>query len=138
MSNNRDSSQSIDQGAIANLAFNQAAGVYKVAQAGLKLKPLKLSDISHTTDFSTLRLVGKGATLAFYNSTGAALTVTMGGSAQTSLAAGATSADGKVGIPVPANSWFYANSYDDTHAITSAAGLLGFIVEDATSISTRP
>jgi len=138
MSNNRDTSQSLDSGAIANQSYNQEAGVQKVAQAGLKLKPLKLSETSYTTDFSTRRQVGMGTTLAFYNSTGAALTVTLGDSAVATLAAGATTAAGKVGVPVPANSWFYTNSYTETHAITSAAGLMGFIVEDSSSISVRP
>jgi hypothetical protein len=134
MANDRKTDAALDAGAIANMGFNQQAGVHKVAQAGLKLKPLKLTETTHTTDFSTRRNVGQGTTLAFYNNTAGVLSVTMGDDTVTSLAVGVTNAAGKVGIPVPANSWFYTNSYTDTHAITSAAGLLGFVVEDSTRL----
>jgi len=130
--------QALDQGTIANLGFNEAAGVHKVAQAGLKLKPFCLvPDTTYTTDFSTRRNVGQGVTLACYNSTAAALAITTGDITVTALAVGVANAAGKVGIPVPANSWFYLNTFTDTHAITSAAGLMVFIVEDDTKLFSR-
>ena len=130
--------QALDQGEIANQSYNQAAGAQKVMTVGGKLKPFQTGASAYTTDFNTAsRQVGKGATLAFYNNTGAVASVTIGDSSVTSLAAGVTNAAGRVGVPVPANSWVYLNTYDLDFAITSAVTCMGFIVEDDTSISVR-
>lgn len=130
--------QAIDQGEVANQSYNEAAGAKKVMIVGGKLKPFcVVPDTTYTTDFSTRRLVGKGVSLAFYNNSGAVASVTLGDSTVTSLVAGVANAAGYVGVPVPANSWVYLNTYDIDHAITSVATCMGFIIEDDTSISTR-
>jgi hypothetical protein len=132
MKKTRSTDQGLDQGSIFNNSFNTASGSFKVSEVGHKLKPLLVAG-SYTTDFTTSRKIGKGATLAFYNTTGSAAAVTIGDSAITALAVGVTNAQGSVGIPVPPNSWLYLNSYDQEYCIT-AAGIKSFIVEDHTSI----
>jgi len=133
--------QALDQGTIANQAYNQAAGVHKVAEAGLKLKPFDLGTdpATHTTNASTIRKVGKGRTLALYNNSAAALayTLTNDGALAAALTIGDTNAAGDVGVPVPANSWHFTNSYDREYVLTNSADLLLFIVEDDTNITQR-
>jgi len=136
--------QALDQGAAVNLAFNEAAGTLKVAQAGFKLKPLPLTGTTFTTDASTARkFPDKGLSLALYNNAAAVASFRLSkAAAPASLAPGVvdnTVGDtfGDVGIPVPANSWFYTNSYDAATIITSAATLLVFLVEDESKLAAK-
>jgi len=136
--------QALDQGATSNIGFNEAAGVHKVAQAGLKLKPLPLTATTFTTDASTIRLLSdKGLALAIYNNAAAVGSFRLSKKkTAASLAPGVVdnTADegyGDVGVPVPANSWFYTNSYDAAAIITSAATMLVFLVEDESRIAAK-
>lgn len=139
--------QALDSGAVANTGFNEAAGVHKVAQAGLKLKPLPLTATTFTTDASTARkFPDKGMAIAIYNNAAAVGSFRLSkAAAPASLAPGATDPGtdpavagfGEVGVPVPANSWFYTNSYDAATIITSAATMLVFLVEDESRITAK-
>lgn len=131
-------SQAIDQGEIANQKYNQAAGADKVMIVGGHMKPLQIGASSYTTDYTTARKVGKGVTMAFYNDTGATASITIGDSAITALTHGVTDANGNVGLPVPSKSWLYINTYHSEYVISSSATCFGYIIEDDTSISTRP
>jgi hypothetical protein len=135
--------QALDSGTIANIGFNEAAGVHKVAQAGLKLKPLPLTGTTFTTDASTIRKIQPGSTLALFNNntTVAAFRLSKKEDAA-ALAAGAvdnTAGDGfgDVGVPVAAGAWHYTNAVDCDNIITSAATLLVFLVEDESRVATK-
>lgn len=130
----RNNSPNIDPNASDLMSYNDQAGVKKVSDFGKVIKPLKLSETTFTTDFSTLRSVGTGKAMAFYNNSAAVASVTIGIAGTTSLAAGATTSTGIVGVPVPPNEWLYLNTYDQTHVIVSAVTCLGFIIEDDTGI----
>jgi hypothetical protein len=142
--NRNSGNQALDSGAIANQSYNEAAGVHKVAQAGLKLKPLPLTAVTFTTDASTARkLPEKGMTLAIYNNAGAVGAFRLSkAAAPSALAAGVVDNSvgdgfGDVGVPVPPNSWHYTNSFDAATIITSAATMLVFLVEDESRLTPK-
>lgn len=125
-----------DIGEIENNTYNDQAGVRKTSDFGKSLKPLKLGETSFTTDFSTARQLQMGTPLAIYNN-GALASITFSNTAIASLAAGTTDSAGNVGIALPANSWTYLNNYSKKFAITSAATVLVYVIEDDTHVVTR-
>jgi len=128
--------QALDAGTISNQSYNEAAGVTKVAQAGLHLKPMPITGSTFSTDASTIRNLGKGTTVAFYNNSATVAAFRFSNNpAAASLAAGIVdNPTGEVGVAVPANSWFYSNTADKSFVITSASTLLTYVVEDDSEI----
>jgi hypothetical protein len=133
----RHSGSNTDPGEIANNSYSEPAGATKISDVGHKLAPIQdpATTNGYTTDASSRRKIGQGCSMAFYAT--AAGSVTFGDSTVTSLAAGVTDAGklGFVGIPL-AIGWTYLNSWQHDWMITSA-GILSFVVEDATYASLQ-
>jgi len=132
----RTAKANYDPSSVDSNSYNNAAGGRKVTLVGHHLKPIKTGLNTYTTDISTRTKVGQGVTLAIYAKSDS--TVTIGGSGVLSLAVGVTDANGKVGIPVVANTWIYLNTYLDDYIISSSNNIVAYIVEDDTYIVYRP
>lgn len=128
-----------DQGAISNITYSEPSGAVKVAEVGRHLLPIPTpgSGTGYTTDVSgTPRsLPFKGINLAVYNNANAVGSITLGSlSSVASLASGATDAAGNVGIPCPPNAWTYIATSSQQWAISSAATLLVFTIDDVSNV----
>ncbi|NJO48122.1 MAG: hypothetical protein HC840_00235 [Leptolyngbyaceae cyanobacterium RM2_2_4] len=129
-----------DPSSIANLTYNEQSGAQKNAEVGRKLLALPDGASGHTTNATTSKkLPKKGANLAVYNNAGAVGSITLGTNTPTltSQAPGAVLAgtDGQsVGIACPPNDWTYIACGDLDWVIASAATLLVYLIDDATSI----
>lgn len=115
-------------------SYNDLAGGQKNVSIGPKLKPIKLTETSFTTDATTARQVGAGASLWIYNNGSVASITTGKTSAVASLAPGVTDAAGHVGVALQPNSWNQIAVGEDSWIITSAATALVYILEDHTYI----
>lgn len=136
MAKRRTQKHNTDPSAIANYQYNDKAGAQKQVDVGSRLLPLQVGPTYQTTANAAAVSVGMGKNLALYNTTGAALSVTTGDSTVTSLAIGAVNpVSGKAGIPCKPNDWTYIAMGEDTHVITSAAGLLVYLIDDESFIS---
>lgn len=119
--------------------YNDDSGAWKVAEVGKHLVPLATPGVGngYTTNISAAPypLPGAGKNLAVYNSSGTAGSITFGtDNTITALAAGATDANGHVGLPCPANSWSYFAGGYSNWAISSASTLYVFLINDESSI----
>lgn len=137
-----------DPSTIAAHTYNEASGAQKNAEVGRKLRPLNSGATTWTTDATTVRtLPSKGRNLAVYNNAGAVGSITLGFSANTgteltpvSQAPGAVQANTagqNVGIACAPNDWTYIACGDQDQVVSSAATLLVYLIEDATSIKTE-
>src|SRR5450631_4133456 len=108
MNNNRTvpGPNTMDPAAISSIQYNDAAGSQKVSEVGIHPLPfpyINTGVLSYKTNLTTpTPLPRKGMGLAVYNNSAAVHAITLGTSATapaTALAAGATDADGHVGIP---------------------------------------
>jgi hypothetical protein len=127
-----------DPSSIQALTYNEQTGAQKNMDMGHHLIPLKINATTFTTDATTARAVPMGKTLAIYNNTGSAGSITLGDtSAVALLAAGATDVNGNVGIPCKPNDWTYISVYDRQYVISSAATLLVFVVKDDSSVANQ-
>ena len=114
---------------------NPASGGKKVLPVGPKLNPIQISG-GYTTNVTALTaLPALGLNLAIYNNAGTAASVTIGGSTTTSLAIGATDANGNVGVALPPNSWTNLSMGNNQFIIASAATVIVYIVEDPTRLA---
>ena len=134
--NRRKSKNNYDPASVDSNTYNDAAGARKISNAGHNLKPIQLNGSTYTTNIVTARLIGKGKTLAIYNNTAGALSVTLGDSAVAALAIGAVSGE-SVGIAVPPNSYLYLNTYVNDYIIGNSASLICYIVTDDTFMEAR-
>jgi hypothetical protein len=132
-----------DPANIENLIFNPAAGAKKSTEVGRHLLPIPIISagaVAYTTvvNAAAVALPGKGKNLAVYNSSNAVGSVTLGeDNTITSLAAGATDANGHVGIPCPPNAWTYIACSTQNWVISSAATLLVFLIDDQTTVKSE-
>jgi hypothetical protein len=125
-----------DEGALANIEYNEPAGAVKTSEQGNWLAPLGNGSNGFTTDASTARILPKlGQNIALYNSDTAIHTVTISNSnTTTALAPGATNAAGNVGIPVPPGTWFKTCCFLNNWVVTDSTLLFVYLINDATSI----
>lgn len=132
---NRKSVNNVDPGQIERNIYNNAAGAQKNAEVGRHLVPINTGS-AFTTDCTTARsLPSKGRNIAVYNNAGAVGAVTLGDSAaMAALAAGATDAQGNVGIPCAPGEWTFIACNEKQFVRTTAATLLVFLIEDDSSI----
>lgn len=124
-----------DPDQIKSIEYNPAAGAQKSLTVGPRLIPIKIAT-GYVTDASAkVALPSLGVNLAIYNNAGAVGSVTIGGSAITALAPGATDAAGNVGVACPPNAWTYVSAGNNQYVFTSAVTLLVYIIEDPTRIA---
>lgn len=124
-----------DPDQIKSIEYNPPSGGQKSLIVGPRLEPIPIAT-GYTTDASTKRaLPHLGLNLAIYNNAGAVGSVTIGGSAITALAPGATDAAGNVGVACPPNAWTYLSMGNNQYIIATAATLLVYIIEDPTRIA---
>jgi hypothetical protein len=125
-----------DEGSLANLMYNKAAGAEKNTDVGKHLLPLNDGAGGFTTDATTARkLPAQGKNISVYNKSGTAESITLGEtSAVASLAIGVTDVNGHVGIPCKPNDWTNIACSEQDWVIASSANLLVFLIDDDTSI----
>lgn len=130
-----------DPSIIAAHTYNEPSGAQKNTEVGRHLKPLQVDATTWSTqaNAAAVKLPGKGKNLAVYNNAGAVGSVTLGDTAfpPTSQAPGVVQASTQgrnVGIACPPNDWTYIACGDQDQVISSAATLLIYLIEDATSI----
>jgi hypothetical protein len=128
-----------DPNAISLLQYNNPSGARKSVQMGQHLLPLPVPGVGtgYTTNVSSgpYALPGMGKSLAIYNSSGTAGSITFGSdNTVTALAAGATDSSGRVGLPCPANAWIQFSAGYSNWVISSSSSLLVFLINDETSI----
>ena len=123
-----------DPESIMAVMYNQASGAQKNLQVGHALRPLTENG-SFTTDVSMATPLALGGSFAIYNNSGSLKTINFGKTiALVSLAAGATDAEGNVGIPLQPNAWAYLANNDRRYVISSSNTVLFFQVIDETYI----
>lgn len=140
MKRNVNGKQAADPALIANTQYNEKAGAQKQIDVGPKLLPLDYNKATPTTDASTIKsLPSAGRSIAVYNNAGAVGSITFGSDAtQVSKAPGVVDTVTKsVGIPCAPNAWSYLSAGEATFVISSAATLLVFLIDDATSLSQQ-
>jgi hypothetical protein len=139
MNNNRTvpGANTMDPNAIMNNQYNDAAGSQKVSEVGRHPLPFPYISggaVAYTTNLTTpLPLPKKGMGLAVYNNSAAVHAITLGESATSpasALAAGATDANGHVGIPCTPNAWTYIATGLKNWVIADSASLLVFLISD--------
>jgi hypothetical protein len=125
-----------DQGALANLKYNDAAGSEKVSEVGRHLLPIPNSATTWTTNVTAATpLARMGKNLAVYNNSGTVASITLGeDNTITSLAAGVTDSSGHVGIALMPNAWTYVACGKQNWVIASASTVLVYLIDDDTSI----
>lgn len=128
-----------DPSSIQALTYNHQTGAQKNMEMGHHLIPIPTSATTFTTDASAsaLALPSKGLTLAVYNNSATARSITLGDSTVTALGIGATNASGLVGVPCTPNNWTYLATFDKTHVITNSSDLKVMIVADSTVINSQ-
>ena len=134
----RNATENHDPSSVVSIAYNEPAGAIKTAEVGLRLKPFLVDAETgeYTTDFSTIRRVGKGVSLAIFNTSTNALAITVTDlEGQAALAPGATNTEGDVGIPCTPQAWTHIATFDKTLAIAESDDLLVFIVKDNTRVN---
>jgi len=125
-----------DPSILDNLIYNEASGARKSIPVGPHLLPLPDGASGFTTNATTAKILpSAGRNLAIYNNAGAVGSITLGeDNTVTSLAPGATDANGHVGIACPPNSWSYISTGNQNWVIASAATLLVYLIDDETMI----
>jgi hypothetical protein len=125
-----------DPSQIKAIEYNPASGGQKSLAVGPRLLPIPVSG-GYTTAANTaaVALPFLGANLAVYNNSGTVGSITIGGSTITALAAGATDANGNVGVACPPNAWTYLSTSNNQYVFTSASTLYVYIMEDPTRIA---
>ena len=124
-----------DPDQIKVVEYNPASGGQKSLIVGPRLLPIPIAS-GYTTDASgKVALPFIGANIAIYNNANAVGSVTIGGSAITALAVGATDAAGNVGVACPPNAWTYLSMCNNQWVFTSANTLLVYMIEDPTRIA---
>jgi hypothetical protein len=119
---------------IVSILYNPASGAQKSLIVGPRYLPIQISGGYTTNASAGLILPQLGMILAIYNNAGAVGSITIGGSATTSLAVGATDANGNVGVACPPNAWTYISAGNNQYVFTSAATLLVYAMEDPTRL----
>ena len=128
-----------DPSSIQAVTYNHQVGAQKNMEMGHHLIPIPTAPTTFTTDVSgtAVALPSKGITLAVYNNSSTAYSLTLGDSSVTALAVGATNASGFVGVPCTPNNWTYIATFDKTHAISNSSNLKVMIVADSTVINSQ-
>ena len=132
-----------DPSSITVATYNEVSGAQKNTDVGRHLLALNDGAGGWTTDATTVRkLPSKGRNLAVYNNNTAIAAVTLGDStyvptAQAAGAVQAATAGRNVGIPCTPGNWTYIACGEQDQVIASAATLLVFLIDDATSIKTE-
>jgi hypothetical protein len=119
---------------IVSIEYNPASGAQKSLIVGPRYLPIQISGGYTTNASAGLILPQLGAILAIYNTAGTAGSVTIGGPATTSLAIGATDANGNVGVACAPNAYTYISAGNNQYIFTSASTLLVYVMEDPTRI----
>lgn len=133
----RKTSKTDDAGDTDSLEYSVAAGAKKVSDVGHHLRPIQSGATTWTLSLATAVKVGAGKSLAIYNNSGTAGTVTFGDdNTVTSIAVGTVVVD-NAGVICAPNAWTYLNSYSHPWAISSGATLLCYLIEDTTYITDQ-
>jgi hypothetical protein len=98
-------------------SYSDHAGVFKVSEAGLYLKPIGA--------LNAAVLVGQSANIAIFNSDSAVQYVAFGAAAMGAPSSAAN------GIPVPAGSWLRLSSGPNDYVRSSSANVFGYAIEDS-------
>lgn len=136
---NQPSYATQDPSSIASIEYNPASGAEKNVEVGPHLMPIPkvtagvLGYTTNATVATVLPTLGKS--LAIYNNAATVGSITLGeDNTITSLAVGATDANGHVGIPCAPNAWTRLSCGMQNWVIASAATLLVFMLDDDSSI----
>lgn len=123
---------------IESIEYNPASGAQKSLIVGPRLLPIPVvaAGVASTTTNAAAGLILPilGASLAIYNNSGTAGSVTISPASALSLAIGVTDAAGNVGVACPPNSYTYLAAGNNQYIITSAATLIVYIIQDPTRI----
>ena len=124
-----------DPSQIKAVEYNPASGGQKSLTVGPRLIPIQVAAGWTTNASTTLALPFIGANLAIYNNAATAASVTTGDIGVTTLAIGATDANGNVGVACPPNAWTYISMGAKQYVVTSTATLITYIIEDPTTVA---
>lgn len=116
------------------IEYNPASGGQKSLIVGPRLLPIPISGGWTTNASAGLVLPSLGLSLAIYNNSGTAGSVTISPALTTSQAIGAVDANGNVGIACPPNAWTYLSNSTSQYIISSTSTIIVYIMEDPTRI----
>ena len=128
-----------DPNGIKSAEYNPASGGQKSLTVGPRLIPIPVvvtGSATWTTNISAATALPEfGMTLAIYNTTGTAGSVTVGQDGTvTAQAIGAVDANGNVGVACTPNAYTYLSMGNNQWIIGTASTLICYIIEDPTRI----